>query len=227
MELDEVKTLWAQAVRKLDASMRLNTLLLQRSNLRKAETSLKRLSAGVTFELVANVLAVVVLGAFAADHVGEPRFFFAAVLVDVYAVALVVVAARTLAAIHALDYDEPVVALTRKVQALRLLRIRTTLATLLFAPLMWLPIAIVALRALFGVDLYEAGWAWLAGNALFGLAVIPVAVFVAKRYGERLSSRASIRALADTIAGRSLSEALESLDSIRRFAEDDYSVSTG
>ena len=85
---------------------------------------------------------------------------------------------------------------------------------------MWVPLVIVAMQAFFGVDLYAAGPAWLAANALFGLAVIPLAVFAAKRYGSRLREVSALGALADAIAGRSLAAALDSLDAIRRFEEE-------
>jgi hypothetical protein len=123
--------------------------------------------------------------------------------------------------INAVDYDEPVVAIQRKLEQLRLSRIRTTLATLLFAPLMWVPLLIVGLRA-FGVDLLAVTSAsWLAANVLFGFAVIPLAVFVARRYGQRLGQSTLMRSLADEVAGRSLIAALNSLDTIRRFEEAD------
>ena len=49
------------------------------------------------------------------------------------------------------------------------------------------------------------------------LAVIPFAIFIAKRYGSRIASHTPLRWLADEIAGRSLAEALDLLDAIRRF----------
>jgi hypothetical protein len=54
---------------------------------------------------------------------------------------------------------------------------------------------------------------------LFGLAVIPLAIFIAKRYGARIASTTSLRRLADAIAGNSLTQARESLDAIHRFEE--------
>jgi hypothetical protein len=73
---------------------------------------------------------------------------------------------------------------------------------------------------LFGVDVYQyAGTAWLVGNVVFGLAVIPLAIFLARRYGPRLEGSTVMRRLAEAIAGQTLSEARASLDSIRRFAE--------
>lgn len=226
MEFEEIKELWAQSNRKLEASMRLNTLLLQQWNLRKTDTSLKWLARGIAFELIVNVIGVMLLGFFAAAHWREPQFLIPAAALYIYAIGLIVAGGRQLARIDAVDYDEPVVAIQKKLEELRLARIRTTLGTLLFAPLMWVPLLIVALRGLFGIDVYAAGSAWLAANLLFGLAVIPLAMFLARRYGPRLAASTAMRRLADAIAGNTLIEALASLDSIRRF-EDDHSVSTG
>ncbi|HLY01502.1 MAG TPA: hypothetical protein VKR56_03295 [Candidatus Cybelea sp.] len=221
MELEELKSQWNQSNRKLEASTRLNTLLFAQWNLRKADTSLNQLARRITFDLVVNLIGIVLLGWFAADHAGEPRFIVPAALLDLYAIALLVAGARHLFEVRSLDYDEPVVAIQSRLQRFRLARIRATMWTLLFAPLMWVPLLIVASRGLFGVDLYAAASpAWLAANAIFGLAVIPLAIAVAKRYGSRLARATPMRFLADEIAGRSLAAALDDLAAIRRFAEE-------
>lgn len=217
MDNDELKTLWAKRNRELEASMRLNTALLQQWNLRAVDTSLKRLTRGLTLELILNLGAIVLIGAFVAAHVREPQFLIPAIALEIYAIALVVALGRQLAEIGALDYDEPVVAIQKRLEALRVRRIRSTLATLLFAPLMWVPLLVVGARGFFGLDVYAAGPLWLTANLLFGLAVIPIAVAFANRYGARIAQHTAMRGLADTVAGRSLAAALDSLDSIRRF----------
>jgi hypothetical protein len=221
MELEELKELWTQSARRPEVSMRLNTLLLRQANLRKASGLLGRFSRGLVIELLVDFVGVVLLGSFAAHHVHEAPFFIPAVALAIYAIGLLIANIRQIVEINAVDYDEPVVAIQRKLEQLRLSRIRTTLATLLFAPLMWVPLLIVGLRA-FGVDLLAVTSAsWLAANVLFGFAVIPLAVFVARRYGQRLGQSTLMRSLADEVAGRSLIAALNSLDAIRRFEEAD------
>lgn len=216
MEIEEIKELWNERNRQLEASLRLNTALLTELKLRKSGSRLGWLTLGIAIELILNVAAVVLIGAFIAANLHELRFLAPAVLLDAYAIAIVVAQGRQLAEIAGVDYDAPVVAIQAKLEGFRAARIRTTLATLLFAPLMWVPLLIVGTRAL-GIDIYAAGWAWLASNAIFGIAVIPVAVAVARRYGERLARTTPMRALADAIAGRSLTMTLESLAAIRRF----------
>jgi hypothetical protein len=194
--------------------------LLQQSNLTKVDTLLGRLKRGLIFELVMSVTVVGALAYFGYQHLRQPQFVIPAALLYLYALIYLIAVARQLTQVAGVDYDEPVVAIQKKLEELRLARIRTTLYALLFAPLMWLSILIVGMLVLFGVDVYEyASAAWLVGNVLFGLAVIPVAIVFARRYGPRLRRSTPMRRLADTIAGQTLCEARASLDSIRRFGD--------
>jgi len=195
-----LKSLWAESNRRLEASMRLNAVLLE-NNLGTAKTSLNRLMREVVFELAIDVAGIVLLGTFAAAHAAQLRFVIPAVALDLYAIALVVLGGRQLAAIRSIDYGRPVAGVQSQLEALRILRIRTTQWASLFAPLMWVPLAIVLLKGLAGVDLYAAGTGWLLANVLFGLAVIPIAIYVARRFEARLQ---------DAVASR---------DAIRRFEE--------
>ncbi|MBV8355566.1 MAG: hypothetical protein JO101_09615 [Candidatus Eremiobacteraeota bacterium] len=173
----------------------------------KTAEELGKLSRRIAVELVGTLIGVLLVGSFAADHIREPQFFLPAVALWVYAIGLIVANIRQIARIKALDYDEPVAAIETKLEALRVLRFRTVLASLAVAPLMWVPLVIVALRAL-GIDAYAAtNAAWLVTGVVCGLAVIPPAMWIARRYR-------------DQIAGHEFAAAVESLDSLRRFSED-------
>ena len=220
MELDEMKSLWAQSNGSIEKSMRLNVPLLQQRNLGQIDTLMGRLKRGLILELVISVTAVAALAYFGYQHLREPRFLLPAALLYVYALAHLIAVARQLTQLSAVNYDEPVVSIQKKLEECRLARIRTTLWALLLAPLMWLPILVVGMRAAFGVNIYDyANTAWLAANVLLGLAVIPPAIFLARRYGPRLEGTTVMRRIADAIAGKTLSEASATLASIHRFEE--------
>jgi hypothetical protein len=222
MDIDAMKALWQESNRRLEAGMRLNTLLFAQSNLRRVDSSRKEFKRGITLELLVNFAGVFLLGWFAANYVREPRFLIPAMLLDIYAIALVAAGVRRLVELGKVDYDEPVVAIAERLQRLRVSRVRTMMWTLLFGPLMWVPLLIVAARGFFGVDVYATtSPAWLAASVLFGLAMIPAGILIARRFGARLERYSVIRALADEIAGRSLATALDDLAAIRRFAEED------
>lgn len=179
MEPEDLKSVWNEYDRKLTASMRLNTALLQRANLGLVETSLHGMSRELVVELILNAGAILLLGSFAAYHIAQARFAIPAIVLDVYAIAVLVGNIAQLAQIHSIDYDEPVVAIQQRLQRLKIQRILTVKWLLLSAPLMWVPLLIVGLRAL-GVDAYAAfGARYLIVNVLFGVAVIPLGVSVA------------------------------------------------
>ncbi|HEY2555237.1 MAG TPA: hypothetical protein VGI15_08295 [Candidatus Cybelea sp.] len=221
MELDELKAIWTRDGQRLERMVRLNAEGLRQLSARRSGRSLRKLFGGTILELVQDFVGILLIGSFAADHSAEPAFFVPALLLGAYAIAIFAAVLSQAVALGAIRYDEPVVAIQGRLEALRVRRIRTTLGALLFAPLMWVPLAIVVARGFFGVDLYAvADPGWLAINGLFGLALIPAAIFVARRFGRHLRESSLGRALADEIAGRSLAAALDDLAAIGRFAED-------
>ena len=200
--------------------MRLNTTLLQQSNLRKTETSLTRLARGIAFELVVNAFGVALIGAFIAANLHEPRFLVPAIVLDLYAIALVIAGARQLVAL-------------REHRLRRAGRRDSDSAGTAAAAAYPDDARHAAFRS---TDVGSADYRWLAWALRrrhlcrrLGLACGERAV---RRFGHtdrdrssrgffgpRLASSTPMRALADAIAGHSLRAAIDSLDSIRRFEE--------
>jgi hypothetical protein len=110
------------------------------------------------------------------------------------------------------------VTVARAVDRLRLLRARAAMWTVLFAPLMWPPLAIVALRGFFHLDaLAEFGLPWLAANVAFGLAVLAGALVLARRYGKNLPPSSPLRRAFDNLSGSAVRVAADSLDALVRY----------
>jgi len=222
MELDDLKQRWEDQDRKLDAALRLNTRLLQASVLGKAETSLRGLSRLLWFELLTGLLAVVFLGSFLVNHVSEPRFLIPAAVLHLCFIGLLIASGRQLVALKAVDYSEPIVVIQRRLETLRAERIRTVTLTLVCAPLLWTPLMIVALKWLFGVDVYAAiGASYLIANLLFGLLLIALAVSISKRYGARMERSPLVQSLMRDLAGKSLASAAAFVSSIADFEKDE------
>jgi len=221
MELDELKTRWQEQDKKLDECIRLNQRVLRESMLNKAETALKRLSRLLWFELLLNVAGAIAVGSFIGDHFREPRFLVPALTIQLGLIALIIGAGRQLAAIARVDYAAPIVTIQKRLESLRAERIRTMQWTLILSPLVWTPLFIVAMRGLFGVDVYAAfSTAWLVANVVFGVVVIGFAVWVSRTYGDRLGRWPSIQRLLQDMGGQNLAVAREFVQSLSRFAED-------
>lgn len=227
MDLDDLKARLAEQDAKLDQALRLNTAVVRELQLAKTKSSLRRLLPGILFELILAIVAVVWLGDFIAGHLREPRFAVPAVLVDICAIALLGLCIRQLAMIGSLRYSQPVVTVQKELGTLRILRLRTTKWTMILSFALWFPVLLVLLKGFLGVDLWlilgEVGRrdgnfvAWLAANVLFGLAVALVILWVSHRYADRMDRSPAIQRLMDDLAGRGLTQALSSLDSIARF----------
>jgi hypothetical protein len=98
------------------------------------------------------------------------------------------------------------------------LRIRHAQGLLLMAPLAWAPLGIVVLEALFGLDAYSVfGSAYIWANVLVGLAVIPLAIWMSRKVGPRVSGSPVIRYLTRTIGGSSLNAATGFLAELSEF----------
>jgi hypothetical protein len=227
MDLDDLQRRWADQDCKLDAGLRLNARLLRTytSNLGKAETALRRLTWLLGIGLIFDFLIVLWLGSFAADHAADARFLIPAVMLGAGVIALAIAAVRQLAAIGQLgqlDYGQPIVELQRRLESLRLQRTRETQITMLLSPLAWIPLLIVGLKGLLGVDAYTfSDGRWLAANVLFGLAVIPLALWAARRYADRLEGSPLAQRLARDLAGYNVNAAAGFLSALARFEQEE------
>jgi hypothetical protein len=220
MELEDLRQAWEAHGRKLDDSSRLNSHVLHQAISAKAETATRRLSRLLWIELLVDLGAAVWLGSFLADNVTVARYAIPAAALDILVIALMMAGVRQLVAVIQMDYGQPVLILQKRMESLRAERIRASMLTLVVAPLAWIPLLIVVLKGLFGVDAYATfSSAWLIANVVVGLLVVAVAVWASRRYGGRVTSSPSLRWLMNNLAGRNLQTTTTFLRSLAQFEE--------
>lgn len=153
---------------------------------------------------------------------GETRFLIPAVVLDVGVIVLMIVGVRQIAAISQLDYGAPVVAIQKRLESLRVERIRVTKWTLLLAPFAWTPMSIVFLKDLLDLDVYAAfGGMWLGANILFGLLVLAVGAWIARRLADSVTHASWVQQLSRDIAGHNLTAAMDLLGSLSQFENEE------
>jgi hypothetical protein len=213
MTFEEMQQQWKTQDAKLDAIVSFNTT-------NAVDSALDRVRRWIWLELLFGIAALLMLGSFEAAHLREPRYLATAIVLHLCALALVGACAWQLIAARRVDYADPVLDVQRRLNALKISRIRTTQWTLLLSPALWLPIVLVMLKGFLGIDGYALFDArWIAANVLFGLAFIPLMLWLARRYGPRLSRSPLVRSLVDDLAGRSLNEAAAFAERLARFEE--------
>lgn len=222
LDLDEMRKQWTQHDRKLEESIRLSRQLLSSTNLNGARSALQRLAASLSLEALFWFAIVIALGSFIYEHFGMVQFALPGAALDLYAIGMLAVTIRQIVAAQQIDYGRPIAVIQKQLETLRMLRIRITQWGLLAGAVVWAPFAIVAARVLFGLDVYSAAWLW--ANVLFGLSLIPLAVWLSKKFGDRVSGAPFFERVMKDIAGHNLDAARAFLERLSEFEDENVAV---
>jgi hypothetical protein len=216
MNLENMKQEWAAQEPAIEAGFNLRSELqgLIRTELRRAEdisktkSAFRRVTLYVLLDQSMTVAGLVLNGIFIGNHYREMRFLLPAIVLHLALLGLIVAGAFQHEALSRINFDGPITEIQARVERLRILRIRITQAVCLLSPLLWLPLLVVGLRGVVGIDAYRVFdlTFWIA-NLLFGLAWIPFAIGIARRFGGRFSSSRIGRQIVEDITGSSLAEA--------------------
>ena len=222
MELDALREKWAEQDRRLEASVRLNQKLLREVKMSRVRSPLRRFAWMVGGGAALELVGIALTGAFLVAHWDEPRFLVPALLLDGWLIAMLVSAVRQLVLWRGIDYEQPIGRIQRQLEELRVLRVRTVKWGLLTGQLVWwVPWVVVAMKGFLGVDAYEMfGYGFVLVNLAFGWAMIPLAVWVARRYGEEMGGWPVMRGLARDLSGREVEGAIAFLGTLEDFEEE-------
>ncbi|MCG8468240.1 MAG: hypothetical protein MJB57_08515 [Gemmatimonadetes bacterium] len=217
MEFDVLQDLWRDLGGK--AGAKFERRLLDGLGADHVRSNMTRLELGLWLELIASLGVCFLTGGYLFENFGTLRYAIPGLALHGAVLTMVVLSARQLYAVSRVDYSEPVVVIQRRLAELRVSRVRSEGAMLIAAPLLWTPLAIVGAHGVFGLDLYAAfGAPWIVVNFGLGVAVLLLAIWLSRRYGERARESALARRVADGLAGRSLVEAQRLFTDVDEFA---------
>jgi hypothetical protein len=218
MDMDELRTKWAEQDRKIETGLRINRHLLRVTYLDKAQSALQRLALGMGVEAMIDLPLLIWLGSFTYEHRNQMPFFLPGLGLYLFALATLLVLIRQIAFALTIDHGGPVTQMQKQVTTLRVARIRLTQAFFLTAPLLWVPLLIVALKGLLGLDAYQLfGPTYLWANVAFGVAFIPFGLWAAKTFAERLGHLPFVQGILRDLAGHSLTQASGYLETLAEF----------
>ena len=219
MELDALKQKWAEQDRKLDVILRLNQQLLLASKMNRVRSPLRRFAFLVGLGALMGLIGPMLLGQFIYEHWAEPRFLLPALVLHIWVIASLAASIRQIVMALQIDYDKPVAAIQKQLESLRVLRIRTTQWALLTGQVVWwIPFLIVALKGCFDVDAYEIlSTGYLLANVAGGLALIPLAIWVSRKFGARTGRSPVMQWLMRELAGYNLNAATGFLATLSAF----------
>jgi hypothetical protein len=208
MDIDDLKTAWRALDDRIESASALNAHVLRQLTLNRAQSALRPVAWRLWGEIALAVAAAILLGAFLGDHWRTASFAIPAVLLHAAAIASIASGAAQLQRLKAIDYAQPVVGIQGALAELAVKRARQTRWHLLLAFLLWTPFAIVALKGLFGFDVYRwFGTGWVAANAGFSVAITPLMIWLVRRFDDRIRREGILASLADDLTGRRLAVA--------------------
>lgn len=218
MNLDDLKAALHTLEDRLDASLDLAARERTARALDRTRTALRPLAVGLWVEVAVAAVIALWLGAFLYEHVGTLTVSIPAGVLHVANGLVLAVCVRQLVMIHRIDYTAPVLQVQRELAELRAFRIRSTQAVLLGGIALWTLPLVVGVKTVLGLDFIAVfGLTWLMANVAFGLALIPLVLWVSKAYADRLAEATLVRRLADDLAGRSLTQALRFVDEVTAY----------
>jgi hypothetical protein len=221
--LDELRAEWADHTRRLDEHLRSNARLLREDWIERQRERMEKLGPFGRFDKAVWIATMALLGFFLYRHANQPALFVTGLVLDIWVIAAGVVQLLQQQALRNLDFGLPLLELQARLESLRIARIRSfNVAFLTGQVVWWIPFVVVLFAGLFGVDLYSSPSfrTFAAWNIAGGIAVIPLAIWLGRRYGERLSRSSAARRIADSIAGRDLAAARDYLEKLRRFGDE-------
>jgi hypothetical protein len=190
MELDELKEKWAEP----------------------DQFALWRLAAMLAAGSIFMLVVIVSLGRFIAQNWSMPRVAWPAIVLDVLAITTLAALNAQIGMALSINYNQPIAVIQKRLETLRKFRIRYIQAIFLLATFTWVPIFIVLTR------LFDTGW--IVANVAFGLLVLAIGVWVARRYGNRMSNSTFGKRFLRDLAGYNLNAASGFLATLAEFEED-------
>jgi hypothetical protein len=221
MELDELKQTWSEHARKLDRILSLNLQGLKTAQLDKTKSALGRFKAFRLFEMLVGLVFLVPLGSYIADRISVRTLAIPALIVAASILVPVIASIRQLILLGRISYADPVTAIQRKLEEIKLHYLRSFRLPVLMLPL-YMAYVVVGLNLFFGVDVLahpDASFLW--ANLAFSLILVVPAVWILRNLSFKNVDNPVIRALVHGNGGKQMIAAVEFLKALQEFENED------
>ncbi|MGE7137521.1 hypothetical protein ACQKIE_07820 [Luteibacter sp. NPDC031894] len=217
MELDDMKAAWRDMDQRLGAQSALTLHMFKTARLDGFRHGLRPLAWGQAVQIVAGLVVAYGGARCWSDNPDSPHLLIAGLMVHITGISMIVFGAAVATFIARIDYSAPVVTIQNQLSRLRKVYVRGGLMAGLPWWVVWVPALMVALKVVFGNDIYVAAPEWIWFNLAVGFLGLVLSWrgirWLARRpcWGVRVERAA---------AGGSISRAQAWLDEIARFEKE-------
>ena len=232
MELQELKDIWQEYDKKLDKHVKLNMQMFKKINLDKTRSALEKFIKTPVFGLIIGLIVQLSMGAFIYDHFSMPKYIIPAALIWLFALFQVIFSGYQLSVIlpasdgGQINFDLPITEIQKKLEKLKIYRVRYLTVTRFSYPLLWIPVLIVGLKAIFNFDFYlHFDDKWILAQIFLGLVFIAFGIWLSKKVADKNSASPFLNKLINNIAvnditGKNLNSAMTFLRDIEDFEKE-------
>lgn len=225
MEQEEIQKMWQEFDKKLDKSIQLNINQLEKINLDKTQSQLRKFLRTPLYGLAIGLVLQVFLVGFMVNHMTVVAFIAPAILISCFVLLQIIFSIYQASTIVNLSYDTPIIAIQKVLARLSIKRIRYLLVTRFAYPLLWVPVLAICSKAFFDLNLYLhlEQW-WILLMISIGLLFFIFGIWLSKEYGaQNIKSKWLNKLMANIakndITGKNLIVAISFLNTIENFEE--------
>lgn len=174
MEVRELLDIWKNEDDKLNDNIQLNDKLLRHSSFGKIQSLLKENKFENIFELVCNIIFILMLNPFLWSHINEAKFAIPAAFLLILMIIGVIMNIYILSSIYQLNYKTPILEAQRKIERIKLIIKIDTQSLLLLIPLFSSAFLIVFFKGVLGLDIYQFNWIleYTIGSFFVGVIIV-------------------------------------------------------
>lgn len=201
MKTDNLKEIWQHFDAKCDAQINLSKALLKESVTKKSQDELAKYTKTPLMGLLFGLLLQLGLAIFITSHVTQLEFVIPALLINVFVLNQIIASLYQLSVIKEVDLSQSVLTTQMQLAKLQVYRIRLLLVTRLSYPLLWVPVLLVCMKGVFGINLYVGleTW-WIAMQYLIGFACLALGIYLSISYAKESNPNKIFKWLMDNIA---------------------------
>lgn len=225
LDLDALRAGWSSHQQQLDASLTLNAQTLRAALRQRTGAAFRRHRKWLLASIIGATLTLAALLTFIVLHRDDSIYRLLATPLALLALAELIVDLRQWRALSSLDLCAPVLQVQAVLDRLRGRALRLARWVLLSSVLLWLPLLLVLVKGLSGVDLLDhLHPSVIYVNLLVGVLFVPLALLVMRWANARFAQRPGYQRFLDDVAGGSFGQVRQRFDAQREF---EHAVDSG
>lgn len=218
LDLDQLRQQWTAQGRELDARLQLDVDAVRRRLGAGTATALQRQKQRRVLALITGGGLLAALLVFMASHAADLPYLLLALPLALLTLFAGSVDAREWFTLRQIDFAQPLASLRTQYDELRTRRLQLARLIAQLSVLLWLPMILVAVKGLAGVDLLRRlPSSVILVNLSLGLIAIPLLDAILRWAVRRWPQSAALRRFGDEVAGSDWQRSSAQLDRQREF----------